>query len=1449
MASIDTLINQIIVEDSQKNEENKYNFENNFMSLNDQLTYNSNSNNNIENNNINKNSLNNFGINSSLTNKIASYYHLNEKENEKENKKEEEKNENKLEKNLEEIKKDKLSEENKDNLSNQKNMLFNDIICYDLYNKLNQNNTEPETLNNQNKELNLEQSIKDDFFGRDRTYSFKPRKNPYNQSFNQKEIKINEFNLENENPKNEIDSQENKENKEIPQNLPVFTETIQAKIENNDNFLPTLNDKINNNQDKNSIINNNKDININNENNDNINNKIENNNINNKIENNDINNNIDNNIIINNDIIKNLDSKEINNNIDNNDIINKDINNNIIAKNINNDNHNVNNNNDLNNNINNDSNNLNNSNDMNNNFNNNNNNINNIINNININHIDNNSNLNENSNQNNDVEKNEQNIDESEDNTYKEEEEFLRKEELRRKKKDVKIEEKKEENFVDVIEERKDEEEEDNKNDEDEEAQRKYLEEQDKKKNIKNIRDEMSMRTSALRESLEQNRKKVFEMMNKNKNNNLNENMKNEEKDIKNNNNNNINLDIDKKSEINNIKNNNNINEKIANKDKKDIKEIKNDNNKKYSDKINAKKKQLSNTVFNRLYNDGKKKEKEKEKEKFEKVNQTKIKKNEKNNINNKNKNKISNKNQNHIILYNGNNNNNKSDTFAIKENENESEENNSLNNSKKNMHFPTITDLKPEIKNNPSKIHKKQNTSQNLSNSNFIQKFINDTKNSEISKQLEQLKKPIIFDDSEYETYSFKPEINQKSINLCKKKFQKRKNSSPLGGKNNKTDFANSNYIENRRLNTPIGELLYEDAFNKKQKLENICIKEKKNIKKDGNQSLISKGSVNLILKKNELKLKEVIDRYSQKNGGKLSIVNIIQCLWEMNILREILKNSSKSLHEINFEYIKTIVEDINDKDKKFKNYRDMEEIEFIEQLWIKLNPYYENENDLVDKETMFKFLKILFSFNEQIEINKMIQTVDNFLKIINKKEENKNKDKNEIISDINPKNEENKEIKKENNEINNDNNNGNKENNINNENKDDNNINNISLQKDSIKENHKNIKIYKSLLRKKEFKKNEIWNISKLIRVFLELKKLLSNYQSSKKDKITENILKEREKELTFRPDFNATSSYFRRKEKKENFEDIHNISINSNISNISNITTNKANKKKRDFNKLYEEFMLKKKMHEQALMILRENKEKREIKMCTDRPTINKYYKIKNRKKTPDFGTSRNEFLYNLNKDILNKKKERLSEKENEYNNKEKYPFRPNISNNEALMNKSFREGPKKMPRGSEEYIKRNRSYIQFKKREKNNEQNKIISANYEKIINQKVNLPKIKDLEPTIKLTLQEEKQYEYSDNINNNINNINYDNNNRNINNINNNISENEDDDYFIFKVKTVKGRIKSLKIYIYKNPFETINNFCDENNIKKSTREQMIKKIKKIQESFKQIKIKANKNK
>jgi len=1012
--------------------------------------------------------------------------------------------------------------------------------------------------------------------------------------------------------------------------------------------------------------------------------------------------------------------------------------------------------------------------------------------------------------------------DESDDSAYKEEEDFLAQEELKRSQKEelnnmYNKEEKKEDKDVDIIEERKEEEEDDNdeikakeKEKEEEEAQKKYLEEQDKRKSLQNLRNEMDMRTSSLRDSVEQKKKELIEMLNKKKK--LAEIQKEKEKEKE-------------KDKLNKGK----INDIIINEKKE-----KNINSNTIK---SAKKKQISSTVFNRLYNNDRKKEKEKEKQREREREREKIKELEEYKkkvmrINNANKTIKPNKSYQNILPTNKK----EKEINSIIIDENINDENNLLNNSQtQNTYFPMINNLKKDLNKNAPQ---KQNTTQNLFDANeFIKKFLNDSKLMNNPKKIEQFSKPIMFDDSVNESFSFRPEINRRSKIICNKRLKNTKNSPPnsknvknvkntKNSKNTKILKNTKSYVENRRLNATVNELLYEDASFKKQRLENICINEEINFKKSGNQPLISKGSANLLLKNYEVKLNNTIEKYSKKYEGKFSITNVIQCLWEIRIIRELLKNNDKNIEDLNLEEIKKIIEKILDKNTK--GARETEEIEFIEQLWIKINPYYTNENDLIEAEKFKKFLKILFSLNEQSEINKMVGTVDKYLKTINSKK----KENIEIKEENNETNENNK------NNENNDNNktdeanenNKNKETNENNKNNetnenDKNNDNNINNEKNNIKEENINDKTFVSIIRKKEYKKQDIWPLSKFIRVFFELKKLLSTYNSTKKEKIMENIVKEREKLLTFTPDFNATSSYFKRKEKKEKNED--NASINSSITG-----TNKT-KKKHDFNKLYEEFMFKKRLHEQALMVLRENKERREAKMCTGRPSINRDYKIKNRKRTPEVGCSRNEFLYKLNKDIMDNRKQKMSEEEKEL--KKRFSFRPKISTGKFLTNKSYVDGPKYKPKGAEAYIKRNRSVIQFRKREAE-EANKPVEFNYDKILKKKAYVPRIKDLEPSTNLMERNEIHSNEAKSIKNN--------DNQSMSNYNNN---NDNDIYFTIKVKTVTGRVKPLKIYLNNNPIETANNFCDANNIQKNTRDKIIKKIKELKEIYQEMGIKEDK--
>ena len=144
---------------------------------------------------------------------------------------------------------------------------------------------------------------------------------------------------------------------------------------------------------------------------------------------------------------------------------------------------------------------------------------------------------------------------------------------------------------------------------------------------------------------------------------------------------------------------------------------------------------------------------------------------------------------------------------------------------------------------------------------------------------------------------------------------------------------------------------------------------------------------------------------------------------------------------------------------------------------------------------------------------------------------------------------------------------------------------------------------------------------------------------------------------------------------------------------------------------------------------------------------------------------------------------------------------------------------------MPKGSEEYIKRNRSLIQLRRTEKNNQKEKVYGANYEKIKKQKIMLPRIKDLEPCTNLMQQTEYEKKESKNENEN-----EDNNNN-----------NNNDVFFNIQVRTANGRIRYLKIYINNNPIETVNHFCDINNIKKGTREKIIQKVNELKDIYQKI--------
>ena len=614
---------------------------------------------------------------------------------------------------------------------------------------------------------------------------------------------------------------------------------------------------------------------------------------------------------------------------------------------------------------------------------------------------------------------------------------------------------------------------------------------------------------------------------------------------------------------------------------------------------------------------------------------------------------------------------------------------------------------------------------------------------------------------DKTPQKFSFLPNIDQKSREICIKK--------------------------EKRTNTPIGDLLYEKANLQKEKLEQNYIKENNNIKSNFNSKKINDKSYNLVIDRINKKIDNVIKKYSK--NGKISIVGITQCLYELNIITELIKikdnlenNNNDSL---DFVELQSIIESISDRDiKKLK------ELEFLEQLWFIVNP---SKTIYINSNILLEILKILFSSKSNIK--NMTNDIENIFEKYNVK-----KDENEI--------------------------------------------------KEDIKENIEDDDLYTSPLRNKTYNNSEIWPLEKLIKIFLDIKKNMKAYKdiSYQKDNINK-IIKERDKDLTFQPEFTSNSFFYKHSKYNYDKDDLNN---NSNIS---------PRNKNRDFDKVWERFMQEKELHEKTLERLREIKREKEIKMCTNVPKINKYYPDKKYKnKTMD--SEENKFLKKNNSSFdikftkYNKKTSNETTKSNNKNNissrninnnnnyklDENCTFRPALtSNNEEILNKTF-SNMKNMrkPKGYNEYVNRNRSILEKKEYEKKLEEDKKYGKNYEKIQKKKVKPFNITDLNGSNKkkkkINIPIPSSSSNKSLERNNINNNEYEKNN-----LENEKTENIIDDVYItIDIKIPNGLLKPLKIYNknYNDTIELVNNFCKIYTINDENKKIILKKVMQYKNTF-----------
>ena len=555
-----------------------------------------------------------------------------------------------------------------------------------------------------------------------------------------------------------------------------------------------------------------------------------------------------------------------------------------------------------------------------------------------------------------------------------------------------------------------------------------------------------------------------------------------------------------------------------------------------------------------------------------------------------------------------------------------EKDKNNLLENSKINKM------LDYEENNEKSDIMIKNNK-YNINNNHVINNYNNEIKKKklllELQKNREKLRQieninineneNILLTHNKKDTNSMNNSNNIKFINF--KEIKELDKDYNIEKENNNIKSLNKEDEENNVINKRnelisninadnLDKLVSPILYNNNNKISN---KESKVNKKEKNinakKQMVKSKSSDLFNIKNKRKNKsdKINSTYNEKliskiinnnsKNKKISILGIVKSFFDLKIINLlILKNS------IEIDELKEIAENIDEKEDSQKK----KELEFIEQIWFLLN---QNDKEFINEEIFENFIKLLYPYSINLKQSTILYLKE-FVKIVNF---------------MDPKNY----------------------------------IKNID-------------EYYYSPLRQKSFSKNEIWSIEKIVQTFFELK---MNSIAYKRNYI--NIDRE-----------NNNINKDKKKEKRKNY----------------------------NFDKLYESFMLKKKIREKTLKIMREEQEKENsenLSKYTYIPKINK-----KKEKISDLNeTSVYEKLYKRRND-RNRIIEKLKYKYNKDNNKkeENFSFKPKILEYENIKQK-FKKNC--IPKNCNRYINKNLELIQRKKEEKIKEEKKYNGSNYENV----------------------------------------------------------------------------------------------------------------------------------
>ena len=303
--------------------------------------------------------------------------------------------------------------------------------------------------------------------------------------------------------------------------------------------------------------------------------------------------------------------------------------------------------------------------------------------------------------------------------------------------------------------------------------------------------------------------------------------------------------------------------------------------------------------------------------------------------------------------------------TVKLTENKQSSILQESLEKEMLNPEFLINSESFDKLENNNNDNNKDNNDNNtNIVNDNNNNNIVNEKNNNINNIKNNKIENNNYISKENEKDWKIKKDLIKKDINQLKRQILQKTKSKSKSKPNSrsKTKSKDKKYIKkennnkNKNNEVPIELVLYDDAKKKRQKMENIYQNNLSKIQLESVKSKINKKSYQIAIEHDDKKIESIINKYNKRN--KLQIIDIALIFQELKIFRKLLQNINinKLVNICDFNEFKNIISIvINEGDT-----RKIEELNFLEQTWILINPEKKNG---IRKDILEGLLKVIFS------------------------------------------------------------------------------------------------------------------------------------------------------------------------------------------------------------------------------------------------------------------------------------------------------------------------------------------------------------------------------------------------------------------------------------------------------------------------------------------------------